>query len=59
MILSIDPEIEDSSGEKAPEEKKQTTQKKEVQPSPQGDKSDEEYDVAVFRLWTRGLYCRL
>jgi dihydrolipoamide dehydrogenase len=48
LILSIDSEIEDSSGEKAPEEKKQTTQKKEVQPAPQGDKSDEEYDVAVL-----------
>jgi dihydrolipoamide dehydrogenase len=48
LILSIDSEIEDSSGEKAPEEKKQTIQKKEVQPAPQGDKSDEEYDVAVL-----------
>ena len=48
LILSIDSEIEDSSGEKAPEEKKQATQKKEVQPAPQGDKSDEEYDVAVL-----------
>ena len=48
LILSIDSEIEDSSEEKAPEEKKQTTQKKEVQPAPQGDKSDEEYDVAVL-----------
>ena len=48
LIMSIDSEIEDSSEEKAPEEKKQTTQKKEVQPAPQGDKSDEEYDVAVL-----------
>ena len=48
LILSIDSEIEGSSGKKAPEEKKQTTQKKEVQPAPQGDKSDEEYDVAVL-----------
>ena len=48
LILSIDSEIEDSSEEKALEEKKQTTQKKEVQPAPQGDKSDEEYDVAVL-----------
>jgi len=48
LILSIDSEIEDSSGEKAPEEKKQATQKKEVQPALQGDKSDEEYDVAVL-----------
>ena len=48
LILSIDSEIEDSSAKKAPEEKKQTTQKKEVQPAPQGDKSDEEYDVAVL-----------
>ena len=48
LILSIDTEIEDSSGEKAPEEKKQATQKKEVQPAPQGDKSYEEYDVAVL-----------
>ena len=48
LILSIDSEIEDSSGKKAPEEKKQTTQKREVQPAPQGDKSDEEYDVAVL-----------
>ena len=48
LILSIDSEIEDLSGEKAPEEKKQTTQKKEVQPTSQGDKSDEEYDVAVL-----------
>ena len=48
LILSIDSEIEDSSGEKAPEEKKQATQKKEVQSAPQGDKSDEEYDVAVL-----------
>ncbi|MDG1692888.1 MAG: dihydrolipoyl dehydrogenase [Methylophilaceae bacterium] len=48
LILSIDSEIEDSSGEKVPEEKKQATQKKEVQPAPQGDKSDEEYDVAVL-----------
>jgi len=48
LILSIDSEIEDSSGEKAPEEKKQATQKKEVQPAPQGDKSDEDYDVAVL-----------
>ena len=48
LILSIDSEIEDSSGKKAPEEKKQTTQKKEVQSAPQGDKSDEEYDVAVL-----------
>ena len=48
LILSIDSEIEDSSEEKAPEEKKQATQKKEVQPAPQGDKSDEEYDVAVL-----------
>ena len=48
LILSIDSEIEDSTGEKAPEEKKQTAQKKEVQPAPQGDKSDEEYDIAVL-----------
>ena len=48
LILSIDSKIEDSSGKKAPEEKKQTTQKKEVQSAPQGDKSDEEYDVAVL-----------
>ena len=48
LILSIDSEIEGSSGKKAPEEKKQTTQKKEVQPAPQGEKSDEEYDVAVL-----------
>ena len=48
LILSIDSEIEDSSRKKAPEEKKQTTQKKEVQSAPQGDKSDEEYDVAVL-----------
>ena len=48
LILSIDSEIEGSSRKKAPEEKKQTTQKKEVQPAPQGDKSDEEYDVAVL-----------
>ena len=48
LILSIDSEIEDSSGEKAPEEKKQPTQKKETQPSPQNEKSDEEYDVAVL-----------
>ena len=48
LILSIDSEIEDSSRKKAPEEKKQTTHKKEVQPAPQGDKSDEEYDVAVL-----------
>jgi hypothetical protein len=32
LILSIDSEIEDSSEEKAPEEKKQTTQKKEFSP---------------------------
>ena len=48
LILSIDSEIEDLSGEKAPEEKKQATQKKEVQPAPQGNKNDEEYDVAVL-----------
>jgi len=48
FILSIDSEIEDSPKEKAPEEKKQTTQKKEAQPSPQNEKSDEEYDVAVL-----------
>jgi dihydrolipoamide dehydrogenase len=48
LIMSIDSEIEDSSEEKALEEKKQTIQKKEVQPAPQGDKSDEEYDVAVL-----------
>ncbi len=48
LILSIDPEIENSSGEKASEEKKQTSQKKEVQPAPQVDKSDKEYDVAVL-----------
>lgn len=48
LILSIDSEIEDSSKEKAPAEKKQTSQKKETQPSPQNEKSDEEYDVAVL-----------
>mgnify|MGYP000686794342 FL=1 len=48
LILSIDSEIEDTSEVKAPEEKKQTTQKKETQPSPQNEKSDEEYDVAVL-----------
>ena len=48
LILSIESEIEDISEVKAPVEKKQTTQKKEVQPAPQGDKSDEEYDVAVL-----------
>jgi len=48
FILSIDSEIEDSPKEKAPEEKKQTAQKKEAQPSPQNEKSDEEYDVAVL-----------
>jgi dihydrolipoamide dehydrogenase len=48
LILSIDSEIENSSKEKAPAEKKQTSQKKETQPSPQNEKSDEEYDVAVL-----------
>ena len=48
LILSIDSEIEDSSEEKVPEEKKQSSQKKEVQPAPQGNKNDEEYDVAVL-----------
>ena len=48
LILSIDSEIEGSSGEKAPEEKKQATQKTVVQAAPQVDKSDEEYDVAVL-----------
>ena len=48
LILSIESEIEDISEVKAPVEKKQTTQKKEVQPTSQGDKSDEEYDVAVL-----------
>ena len=48
LILSIDSEIEDTSEVKAPAEKKQTTQKKETQPSPQNEKSDEEYDVAVL-----------
>ena len=48
LILSIDSEIEDTSEVKAPAEKKQTAQKKETQPSPQNEKSDEEYDVAVL-----------
>ena len=48
LILSIDSEIEDTSEVKAPAEKKQATQKKETQPSPQNEKSDEEYDVAVL-----------
>ena len=48
LILSIDSEIEDTSEVKAPAEKKQTAQKKESQPSPQNEKSDEEYDVAVL-----------
>jgi len=48
LILSIDSEIEDASEVKAPAEKKQPTQKKETQPSPQNEKSDEEYDVAVL-----------
>ena len=48
LILSIDSEIEDSSEEKAPAEKKQASQEKETQPSPQNEKSDEEYDVAVL-----------
>ncbi len=48
LILSIDSEIEDTSEVKAPAEKKQPTQKKETQPSPQNEKSDEEYDVAVL-----------
>ena len=48
LILSIDSEIEDASEIKAPEGGKQTTQKKETQPSPQNEKSDEEYDVAVL-----------
>jgi len=48
LILSIDSEIEDASEVKAPEGEKQTTQKKETQPSPQNEKSDEEYDVAVL-----------
>ena len=48
LILSIDSEIEDTSEVKAPAEKKQPTQKKEAQPSPQNEKSDEEYDVAVL-----------
>ena len=48
LILSIDSEIEDTSEVKAPAEKKQTSQKKETQPSPQNEKSDEEYDVAVL-----------
>ena len=48
LILSIDSEIEDSSEEKAPAEEKQASQEKETQPSPQNEKSDEEYDVAVL-----------
>ena len=48
LILSIDSEIEDASEIKAPEGGRQTTQKKETQPSPQNEKSDEEYDVAVL-----------
>ena len=48
LILSIDSEIEDTSEVKALAEKKQTSQKKETQPSPQNEKSDEEYDVAVL-----------
>ena len=48
LILSIDSEIEDTSEVKVPAEKKQTAQKKESQPSPQNEKSDEEYDVAVL-----------
>ena len=48
LILSIDSEIEDSSKEPVVEEKKQANQKKETQPSPQSEKSDEEYDVAVL-----------
>ena len=48
LILSIDSEIEDSSKEPVPEEKKQANQKKGTQPSPQSEKSDEEYDVAVL-----------
>ncbi len=48
LILSIDSEIEDSSKEPVVEEKKQANQKKETQPSPQSENSDEEYDVAVL-----------
>ena len=48
LILSIDSEIEDTCEVKASEGKKQPTQKKETQPSPQNEKSDEEYDVAVL-----------
>ena len=48
LILSIDSEIEDTSEVKAPAEKIQASQKKETQPSPQNEKSDEEYDVAVL-----------
>ena len=48
LILSIDSEIEDTSELKASAAKKQTAQKKETQPSPQNEKSDEEYDVAVL-----------
>ena len=48
LILSIDSEIEDTSEVKAPAEKKQAAQKKETQPSPQNEKSDEEYNVAVL-----------
>ena len=48
LILSIDSEIEDTSEVKAPAEKKQPTHKKQTQPSPQNEKSDEEYDVAVL-----------
>ena len=48
LILSIDSEIEDTSEVKAPAEKQQPTHKKETQPSPQNEKSDEEYDVAVL-----------
>jgi len=48
LILSIDPGIQDSSEIKAPAEKKLTSQKKETKPSPQNEKSDEEYDVAVL-----------
>ena len=48
LILSIDSEIEDTSEVKAPAEKQQPTHKKETQPSPQNEKSYEEYDVAVL-----------
>ena len=48
LILSIDSEIEDTSEVKASEGKKQPKQKKETKHSPQNEKSDEEYDVAVL-----------